>query len=88
MLWAMYTGMLGIRPDFQGITFAPRIPKALANPQVGIRLMDKHLQLRYTGFGDRLVGIVINEKPVDGDRVDWDDLPENAVVEIHVASLT
>jgi hypothetical protein len=84
MWWALYSGVLGIQPDVQGLTLAPRIPKALANPRVGIRLLGRHLTLRYHGHGDVLRGITRNDRSVSGNRPTWESLPDGSVLDIPV----
>ena len=81
LLWGLYTGIFGIAPDFQGLTLTPRVPKALAGTELSIRLMGKRLTIHYTGHGDTLAELRINDTPVELGRISWDSLPDGAAIE-------
>jgi len=82
ILWALYTGILGIRPDFQGITFIPHLPKALADTKVTIRLMGRELIIYIKGYGDSLKSLTLNKRKVRGNRLTWESMQDNSIINI------
>ena len=84
IVWAIYAGMLGIRADFQAISFVPHVPQALADTEVAVRLMGRRLIVRYRGHGDSLGALTHNGQGVAGNRVDWRNLNEGDVVDAEV----
>ncbi len=82
ILWALYTGVIGIRPDFQGITFIPHLPKALENVEVTIRLMGRNLTVRTKGYGDSLSSLLVDRRRISSNRLIWEDIKEHSVIEI------
>ena len=85
VLWALYAGVLGIQPDFQGLTLAPHLPAALAGLEAGIRLLGRKLQLRYHGTGDRLQELRVNNQIITGKRLAWEQLPDNSILDLYLA---
>lgn len=85
LLWALYTGVLGIRPDFQGIRFVPHIPQAMGDTEVGLRLMGRRLTVRTRGHGDALKCLAINGRKVSGDWLAWEDIHPESQIELAVS---
>jgi cellobiose phosphorylase len=85
ILWALYTGVLGIQPDFQGITLEPHIPAALADARTEIRLLGHHLKFQIRGSGDKLESLTVNGRPSVGNRLSWAELNEGAEITAVVA---
>ena len=83
-MWALYTGILGIRPDFQGITFVPHLPKALADIEVVIRLMGRKLTVRAKGHGDSLKSLTLDEKQITGNRLTWENMQDGCIIVVGV----
>jgi hypothetical protein len=84
MLWALYTGVLGIRADFQSLRFEPHLPEALRDTTVGIRLMGRHLTIRYRGFGDRLGSLALDGQPWGEPTIPWASLRDRANLDVEV----
>jgi len=84
ILWALYMGVIGIRPDFQGITFVPHLPKALSDVEIVIRLMGRKLTVRTKGHGDSLASLAINGKKVSGNRLIWKSIQEEAIINVEI----
>lgn len=84
ILWALYTGVLGIRPDFQGISFVPHLPQALADTEVKIRLMGKNIGIRTRGYGDKMKSMALNGKNISGNRLAWDHIQEGSTIDVEV----
>jgi|GEM_PF-6038486 len=86
ILWALYNGMLGIRSDFQGLSFAPHLPQPLRDACVAVRLMGRRFECRYEGFGDRLCGLRVNGRAVDFNTpLPWSAVEEGCVLDILLA---
>ena len=79
ILWALYTGVLGIQPDFQGILFEPHIPAALADVRAEVRLLGRCLTLQVRGSGDTLESLVVNGDPASP-RVLWSRLDDGSQI--------
>jgi hypothetical protein len=84
MIWAVYAGILGIRPDFQGVSFVPHVPEALADTEVAVRLMGRRLAIRFHGSGDFLRAVRLNGRIAAGGRLLWTELREGATVDVDV----
>ena len=84
LLWALYSGVYGIRPDFQGIAFEPHIPAELGNSEIGLRLMGRRLNIRFLGWGDMLSKLAVNGCDQAGRQLRWDNLPGDADVDVHL----
>ncbi len=80
ILWALYTGVLGIQPDFQGVTLEPHIPAALADVRTEVRLLGRHLMFQFCGSGDKLESLTVNGKPAPGHRLSWAELGDSAEI--------
>jgi hypothetical protein len=85
ILWALYEGVCGIRADFQGVTLAPRLPAALRDLTLAVRLLGRRLEVQYRGHGDRLLGLRVNGTPwPTPPSIPWSALPDGARVEVEV----
>jgi hypothetical protein len=80
ILWALYSAVLGIQADFQGITVNPHIPAALADVRTEVRLLGRHLTFRFSGSGDKLESLTLNGKLISGNRLSWAELGDGTQV--------
>ncbi|MDD1650047.1 MAG: hypothetical protein LUO80_06600 [Methylococcaceae bacterium] len=80
ILWALYTAVLGIQADFQGITLEPHIPSALAEVRTELRLLGRHLRFQFRGNGDKLESLALNGKPARANRLPWSELNDGAEI--------
>ena len=80
ILWGLYTGVLGLQSDFQGITINPHIPKVLSDVRTEVRLLGRHLTFQYRGSGDKLDSITVNGNPAPGNQLLWTDVDDGAEI--------
>ena len=84
ILWGLYSGLMGLRADFQGVWFVPHVPRMLEDSSFRIRLMGRLLIVRIRGCGDTLRGVWLNGRGVDEQRIGWDRLRDDDVLEVDV----
>jgi cellobiose phosphorylase len=78
VIWALYTAVLGIQADFQGITLEPHVPAALADVRTELRLLGRQVTFRFRGNGDKLESLALNGKPARGNRLSRSELNDGA----------
>jgi hypothetical protein len=85
ILWSIYTGIIGIRPDFKGLAFNPHIPGELGCVEIDIRLMGKTFTIKTRGYGDCLKSLYIDGRIIKGKRITWDEMREGSIINMEVS---